>query len=383
MQRPETATTVRVAGRQDADDRRPVRRDQGGHRRLLLLRGRRPRRRDRAGRADPGRAHGRRRSRCARWWSGSDPRPGLPRRVGTRPRCADRLPRRLRPRRGSHAGGVRHRRRAVAARRRPRQPRRLARRRPPATGPSTASAATARWPRRRGCSRCPRRRRTTDGRDDVSRRAARADLHLLPSGARDRGAGGAHAADARRPHHRRDRPRLPRARADDGPAARAGQAQDQGRRDPVPGAARPPAARPARRGARGRLPDLQRGLRRPRRPGRRGDPARAGARRADARRARGARPAGADAAARRAPRGAVPRRRAGAARRPGPLALGRRRRSPTGARRSTGRSRCAGAGRTSCRRRSPRCTPTSRATGRRSPRSTASSRASPARRSSS
>ncbi len=66
--------------------------------------------------------------------------------------------------------------------------------------------------------------------------------------------------------------------------------------------ARPPAARPARRRARGRLPDLQRGLRRPRRPGRRGAAARTGARRADARRARGARPAGDDAAARRAPR---------------------------------------------------------------------------------
>ena len=48
------------AGRQDADHRRPVRRDQGGDRRLPLLRGRRPRRRDRAGRADPGGQHGRR-----------------------------------------------------------------------------------------------------------------------------------------------------------------------------------------------------------------------------------------------------------------------------------------------------------------------------------
>jgi RNA polymerase sigma-70 factor (ECF subfamily) len=45
------------------------------------------------------------------------------------------------------------------------------------------------------------------------------------------------------------------------------------------------APRPPRRRARGRLPDLQRGLRRPRRPCGRGDPARARARRADARRA--------------------------------------------------------------------------------------------------
>ena len=53
-----------------------------------------------------------------------------------------------------------------------------------------------------------------------------------------------------------------------------------------------------------------------------------------------------------------------------------------GGRRSTARWRCAAAAPTSCRRRSPRCTPTSRATGRRSPPSTASWPASPARRSS-
>ena len=52
-------------------------------------------------------------------------RAGVPRRVGPRPRCACRLPRRHRPRRGSRAGGVRDRRRALAARGRPRQPRRL------------------------------------------------------------------------------------------------------------------------------------------------------------------------------------------------------------------------------------------------------------------
>ncbi len=51
-------------------------------------------------------------------------------------------------------------------------------------------------------------------------------------------------------------------------------------------------ARPARGRAGGRLPDLQRGLRRPRRPGRRGAQARTGTGGADARRARGARAAG-------------------------------------------------------------------------------------------
>src|SRR6266540_3364507 len=48
-------------GRQDADHRRPVRRDQGVDRRLPPVRGRRPRRCDRAGLADPGGAPGWRR----------------------------------------------------------------------------------------------------------------------------------------------------------------------------------------------------------------------------------------------------------------------------------------------------------------------------------
>ena len=62
-----------------------------------------------------------------------------------------------------------------------------------------------------------------------------------------RGPGRAHAAHAGRAHHRRDRPGVPGARADDGPAAGAGQAQDPQRRHPLPGAARPPAARADRR----------------------------------------------------------------------------------------------------------------------------------------
>ena len=82
------------------------------------------------------------------------------------------------------------------------------------------------------------------------------------------------------------------------------------------------AAGAAGGGARGRLSDLQRGLRRPRRSGGRGAPARRGARRADAGRVRGARPASADAARRRAPRRPVPGRRARAARRAGQDALG-------------------------------------------------------------
>ena len=133
-------------------------------------------------------------------------------------------------------------------------------------------------------------------------------------------------------------------RGDDEAAADAGEAQDQDGRHPLQRSRRPPAPGPAGRGAGGRLPDLQRGLRRPGRPGRGGDPARADARRADAGRAGGARPARPDAAPRRAPRGQVRRRRAGAARGPGPRALERRadRRGPRG--RSTRRSPCSGRG---------------------------------------
>ena len=64
---------------------------------------------------------------------------------------------------------------------------------------------------------------------------------------------------------RRDRPRVPRPRADDGPAAGPRQAEDPRRRDRVRGPARCGAARPPDGRARRHLPDLQRGLRRDRR----------------------------------------------------------------------------------------------------------------------
>ena len=85
-----------------------------------------------------------------------------------------------------------------------------------------------------------------------------------------------------------------------------GKIRDAGIPYRVPERRRP--ARPAARGAGRRLPDLQRGLHGqlgrpagPRRPVRRGDPARPAAGRADARRARGHRAARADAADRVAP----------------------------------------------------------------------------------
>ena len=237
-------------------------------------------------------------SRCARWWSTSDPRAGLPRRVGPRARKPDRLPRRLRPRRGSRSGGVRGRGRALAARRDARQSGRLAR----DHGPQPRHRPHPPRPHAGG-EDAPARRARDDGgaggRDDDRGRAAGAPLHVLPPLAPARGPGGADAANAGRAEDRGDRPRVPRARRDDGEAAPAGEAEDQGRRDPLPRPAGSSASRAPRRGPRRRVPDLQRGLRRPRRPGRRGDPARAGARRADARRAGGARAAGADADERR------------------------------------------------------------------------------------
>ena len=95
----------------------------------------------------------------------------------------DRLPRRLRARRGSRAGGLRDRGRAVAARGNAEQPARLARHhgaqprdRPhPARADADGENAPARAARGDG---------GRDGRDDDWRRAARARVHLLPSGAR-------------------------------------------------------------------------------------------------------------------------------------------------------------------------------------------------------
>ena len=193
-----TATTVRTGGATPGRHRRPVRRDQGGARRLLPRRVRRPRPGARA-RAHPAREHRRgpschrheltggtgatavaddRRRRARR-------RAGAPQRVGTRPR----------------RGGP-------PARRRPRRPPRSARRRPSrrrcAPGASAASRPdpargsprrrrTARWT---GCAARPRcgarypdlrarrgRARAGGGRR-AGRRPAAAGVHLLPPGAR-------------------------------------------------------------------------------------------------------------------------------------------------------------------------------------------------------
>ena len=103
--------------RRDAAHRRSVRRREGARRRLHRGRGGRSRRGARARRAGPGSTDGRRGRGASVGGAVGAARAGLPRRVGPRPRQPDRLPRRLRSRRGSRAGGVRGCRRTLAARR--------------------------------------------------------------------------------------------------------------------------------------------------------------------------------------------------------------------------------------------------------------------------
>ena len=79
------------------------------------------------------------------------------------------------------------------------------------------------------------------------RRPAAARLHLLPPGALHRGADRADAAAARRPHHARDRARLPRLGGDRRAAHRARQAHARGSPRSVRGAR---AATSSRRGCR-------------------------------------------------------------------------------------------------------------------------------------
>ena len=147
------------------------------------------------------------------------------------------------------------------------------------------------------------------GRRRPSRTTSSADLHLLPSGAAARRAGGADAARGLRADHRGDRARLPHRAADDRPAHRAGQGEDPRRADSL-SRCRPATSSPARlddvlsviylvfnegySAASGAVADAARSV-----GG--GDPARPAAGRAAAR-SRGAGLAGADAAPRIAAR---------------------------------------------------------------------------------
>ena len=114
-----------------------------------------------------------------------------------------------------------------------------------AVGATKTEQATARSSGIAGQRRSGRHRDRRRGRRRRRRRARRptaTGVPVLPSGAGSRVAGGADAAGGRRTRDRRDRPRLPARRGDDGPAARAREAQDHARRHPVrdarPGARR-------------------------------------------------------------------------------------------------------------------------------------------------
>ena len=183
-----------------------------------------------------------------------------------------------------------------------------------------------------------------DGRDDDPGRAARAALHLLPSGARARRPGRAHAADAGRADARRRSPApssSPSRRWPSGSSARSARSRPPGSRS----ACRPPHLLPDRLAAVLAVVYLifNEGY------GGRGDLAaeaiRLGprARRADARRARGARAAGADAGERRAARGALRRRRRSSSCATRTARSGTSTRSRRGGRRSTARWRSAAA----------------------------------------
>ena len=139
------------------------------------------------------------------------------------------------PARLAHPGGVPAHGRPVPPRRRP----------PPPRGRSP----------RRGRSRRP-------DAGSGPRRHADPHVHVLPPVAHAGVGDPADAAGGRRPHHPRDRRRVPRPRGDDGPADQPGQGQGQGVRRAVRAPARPSErAGAAAIGAARPLPPLQRGLR--------------------------------------------------------------------------------------------------------------------------
>src|SRR5436309_1008548 len=210
-------------------------------------------------------------------------RRGLSLRVGPDRRHPEPARSRLRRRGRGGARGLCGRGGPVAGLRRPRVPARLdhpdgsAQGHRPHPPPDPVRGETGRLHRGRGE---PDRRGAGVRSGRHPRRSASPDLHLLSPGAGARGPGRAHAPLAGRPRDGRDRARVPRADRDDGAAARAGEGQDSRRGHSVHGARHEGYAGPARRGADGDLPRLQRRLPAHARRGarearslRRGDPA--------------------------------------------------------------------------------------------------------------
>ena len=303
-----TATTVRVQGRRARHHRRPVRGDEGAARRLLPARVQGPRRGDRVRGEDPGaqsgwievrpvRVFGRRQGPAQRSTACSG---GVG--TGGRRRSSASSATSTSPRRRSRTRSWRS-----SAGRATASPQRPARgsRRPRATRRSTACGVrrVLRGEARaaRGAGRRSRRSRTSaDELDDDRLRLIFTCCHpaLAPGGA-----GRAHPADARRAvERRRSRARSswPSRRWRSASCAPSARSRVAGIPTACPRTRELP--RPAAVGARGRLPDLQRGLRGDRgrsagaaRAVRGGDPARPAARRAACPTARAARPARADA----------------------------------------------------------------------------------------
>ena len=219
--------------RRDAHHRRPFRRGQGAHRRIPDHRRARSRRGARLGRqARTGDDAAHRGAAVAQRGHHPD-RTRIPRGVRPRGGRPDSPVRRHRRRRRGRAGRVRRGGATVAGRRRATKSGRMDHhhraqqgdRPPPPRGEPPGPACPGRAAARHaGNPRGGRR----------GRRPVAPDLHVLPSGARQRRAGRADAAAARRAHDRRDRARVSGARADDGAAAGAGEGQDpRGEQSPI------------------------------------------------------------------------------------------------------------------------------------------------------
>lgn len=190
---------------------------------------------------------------------------GLADRVGPSRRRAHQDGRRRRPRRGVHPGRPGHRPGEVARGGGAPQTRGLADHRRPAPRPRPVAARRTlpvahggAGPGDRRARRAGRVRRRPGG--GLRRRPPQAHVRVLSPGTVHPGADRAHPAAARRTHHGRDRPRLPRARVHRRPARGAGQTHARPEGGSVRGAERPGPRRSTQRRPRGPVPGVQRGV---------------------------------------------------------------------------------------------------------------------------